>query len=93
MTDAGRLALANCKEKFEISARIQEIINSDDILRRHFYSFPEIYQRLRIDSIQRHFPYKNRNEMCEKQIKNFIKQTRLGKMYGNLSDYGRLFNC
>lgn len=91
MTEAGRRALANCMEKFEISARMQEIIDSDDLLRRHFYSFPEIYQRLRIDSIQRHFPYKNRREMYERQIENFIKQTRLGKMYGNLSDYGRLF--
>ena len=91
MTDAGRRALANCKDKFEISARMREIIGGDDLLRRHFYSFPEIYQRLRIDSIQWHFPYKNRREMYERQIENFIKQTRLGKMYGNLSDYGRLF--
>ena len=44
-----------------------------------------------IDSIQRHFPYKDRKEMYEKQIENFIKQTRLGKMYGNMNDYGRLF--
>ena len=91
MTDAGRRALANCREKFEISARMREIIGGDDLLRRHFYSFPEIYQRLRIDSIQRQLQYKNRREMYERQIKNFIKQTRLGKMYGNLSDYGRLF--
>ena len=27
----------------------------------------------------------------EKQIANFIKQTKLGKMYGNMSDYWRLF--
>ena len=91
MTEAGRVALANCKEKFVISQRMQEIIDSDEELKRHFYSFPEIYQRLRIDSIQRHFPYKNRQEMYEKQIANFIKQTKLGKMYGNMSDYGRLF--
>ena len=91
MTEAGRVALANCKEKFVISSRMQEIIDSDAELKKHFYSFPEIYQRLRIDSIQRHFPYKNRQEMYEKQIENFIKQTKLGKMYGNMSDYGRLF--
>ena len=91
MTDAGRLALRNCKDKFTISKTMKDIIDGDDLIRQHFYSFPEIYQRLRIDSIQRHFPYKNRKEMYEKQIDNFIKQTRLGKMYGNLNDYGRLF--
>ena len=91
MTEAGRFALANCKKKFAISQQMQEIIDSDAELKKHFYSFPEIYKRLRIDSIQRHFPYKNRKEMYEKQIENFIKQTKLGKMYGNLNDYGRLF--
>ena len=91
MTDAGRLALQNCKESFTISNKMKDIIDGDDLIKQHFYSFPEIYQRLRIDSIQRHFPYKNRKNMYEKQIENFIKQTRLGKMYGNLNDYGRLF--
>ena len=91
MTEAGRKALLNCKDKFEISKRMQDIIDGDKILKKHFHSFPEIYQRLRIDSIQRHFPYKDRKEMYEKQIENFIKQTRLGKMYGNMNDYGRLF--
>ena len=91
MIEAGRLALSNCKEEFKISQKMKDIIDSDEILKKHFYSFPEIYQRLRIDSIQRHFPYKDRKEMYEKQITNFIKQTKLGKMYGNLNDYGRLF--
>ncbi|MBQ7552604.1 MAG: hypothetical protein IJT15_04125 [Rickettsiales bacterium] len=91
MTNAGRLALENCKETFEISQRMKDVIDGNETLKKHFYSFPEIYQRLRIDSIQRHFKYKDRKEMYEKQITNFIKQTLLGKMYGNMSDYGRLF--
>ena len=91
MTDFGRQALENCKEKFVVSNRMQEILEGDEQIKKHFYSFPEIYQRLRIDSIQRHFSYKDRKAMYEKQILNFIKQTRLGKMYGNMSDYGRLF--
>lgn len=90
MQDSGRIALNN-SDKFEISQKMIEIINSDNQLKKNFYSFPEIYQRLRIDSIQRHFKYKDRKEMYEKQIKNFIKQTKLGKMYGNMNDYGRLF--
>lgn len=91
MTDFGRQALENCKEKFVVSTRMKEIIEGDEQIKKHFYSFPEIYQRLRIDSIQRHFPYKDRKDMYEKQIENFIKQTRVGKMYGNMSNYGRLF--
>ena len=91
MTNAGRLALENCKETFEISQRMKDVIDGNETLKKHFYSFPEIYQRLRIDSIQRHFKYKDRKDMYEKQIANFIKQTNLGKMYGNMNDYGRLF--
>ena len=70
---------------------MRQIIDEDKLIKKHFYTFPEIYQRLRIDSIQRHFPYKDRQAMYEKQIENFIKQTRIGKMYGNMNDYGRLF--
>ena len=90
MTKDG-IIVYNMAKKFEVSDKMKQIIESDVLLKQNFYSFPEIYQRLRIDSIQRHFPYKNRKEMYEKQIENFIKQTRLGKMYGNLNDYGRLF--
>ncbi len=91
MTEEGRKALKECKEDFTITQKMQDIINSDELVKKHFYTFPKIYQRLRIDSIQRHFPYKDRKEMYEKAILNFIKQTRQGKMYGNLNDYGRLF--
>ena len=89
MQEDGRIALKNSQE-FKISQKMLEIINSDKELKENFYKFPEIYQRLRIDSIQRHFPYKDRKEMYEKQIINFIKQTKLVKMYGNMNDYGRI---
>lgn len=79
------------KNEFKISDRMFEIIKSDKNVERNFYLFPEIYRRLRIDSTQRHFLYKNLKDIRERQITNFIKQTKLGRMYGNLSDYGRLF--
>ena len=79
------------KNEFKISDRVFEIIKSDKNVERNFYLFPKIYRRLRIDSTQRHFLHKNLKDIRERQITNFIKQTKLGRMYGNLSDYGRLF--
>ena len=76
-------------QKPKSKTTVTEYINR--FVERNFYLFPKIYRRLRIDSTQRHFLHKNLKDIRERQITNFIKQTKLGRMYGNLSDYGRLF--
>ena len=78
MTDAGRQALSNAKP-FIIDNDILDLLNNDEDLQEKFYSFPELYQRIRINTIQRE---KNKPDIYNRMIKNFIKYTKMGKMYG-----------
>ena len=88
MTDAGRKALANAKP-FIIDEDIIRILNEDKDLMEKFCSFPELYQRIRINTIQRE---KNKPEVYNRMIKNFITNTKNNKMYGQWNDYGRLID-
>ncbi|WP_207667888.1 YdeI/OmpD-associated family protein [Serpentinicella alkaliphila] len=42
--------------------------------------FPELYRRIRIDTIQQ---MKNQSELFTKRLEKFIKNTKQGKMYGS----------
>ena len=86
MTDAGRKALARAKP-FVIDEDILLILSNDKDLQNKFYSFPQLYQRIRINTIQRE---KNKPDVYNRMIKNFIVNTKNGKMYGQWNDYGRL---
>lgn len=88
MTNAGRKALANAKP-FIIDEDIIKILNNDKELKDKFYSFPLLYQRVRMNSIQRE---KNKKDIYNRMINNFIRNTKNGKMYGQWNDYGRLIN-
>ena len=94
MTQAGRKALQNSKNKFTISSEFLQILDSNPKAKSEFYKFPKLYQRIRIDNIQKFLlgerKIKNHDEYCKKMIDNFLKQTTAGKMYGNWNDYGRL---
>lgn len=88
MTDNGRKELYKAKP-FVIDENIIQIINEDEIVKEKFYSFPLLYQRVRINSIQREM---NKPDVYNRMIENFIKKTKNGKMYGYWNDYGRLIN-
>lgn len=87
MTDAGRKALEKAKP-FVVDEDILQILNDDKDLQDNFYSFPQLYQRIRINTIQRE---KNKPDVYNRMIKNFITNTKNGKMYGQWNDYGRLY--
>ena len=86
VTVSGSLAFENSKP-FCINSEVYEIVNSDSDLSKKFHSFPCLYQKIRIDSIQRE---KNHPEIYSRMIKNFIKMTKQQKMYGQWNDYGKL---
>lgn len=87
VTTAGKESFSYAKP-FSMDSEINEIINSDPDLCKKFYSFPRLYQKIRIDSIQRE---KKHPEIYSRMIKNFIKMTKEQKMYGQWNDYGRLY--
>lgn len=90
MTDAGRAVLPDMTESgFVVDEDIQQLFDNNRKLAEKFYEFPQLYQRVRIDAIQRE---KKKTDIYARMKRNFIKQTLQGKMYGQWNDYGRLLN-
>ena len=88
MTDAGRAVLPDMDAPFVISEDIARIFEGDALLKQNFESFPVLYQRIRLNSIQRE---SKKPEVYERMLRNFIAKTRAGIMYGLWTDYGRLY--
>lgn len=91
MTDAGRAVLPDMSEKsFVIDFEIMSAFNANADAWKNFNNFPALYQRVRIDSIQR--DKKKDREVFEKRVKKLIEQSAQGKMFGDWNDYGRLLD-
>ena len=91
MTDAGRAALLDMSEQsFEIDAEIMQAFHDNPDAWQNFNSFPPLYRRVRIDSIQR--DKKKDRAVFEKRVKKLIEQSAAGKMFGEWNDYGRLID-
>jgi len=89
MTDAGRQVLPDMSENgFVIDPEIAQAFQDDPTAWENFKTFPKLYQRVRIDSIQR--DKKKDREVFDKRLKKLIEQSRAGKMFGDWNDYGRL---
>ena len=89
MTDAGRSVLPDMSEKgFVIDSEIYQAFQDNPIAWKNFQSFPDLYQKVRIDSIQR--DKKKDREVFDKRLKKLIDQSQAGKMFGDWNDYGRL---
>ncbi|HJJ28288.1 MAG TPA: YdeI/OmpD-associated family protein [Methanocorpusculum sp.] len=88
MTDAGRAVLPDLDEEFRASDEIRELIASDPVAAQNFAGFPPLYQRIRINTLERirHIP-----ASYERMTRNFLEKTREGKMYGAWTDFGRLY--
>lgn len=88
MTDEGRKVLPdmNC-ESFIIDEIIVKRLKEDPETYENFMRFPELYRKIRIDTIQQ---VKEQPELFEKRLDKFIDNTKQGKMYGAWDDKGRL---
>ncbi|MDQ0268575.1 YdeI/OmpD-associated family protein [Cytobacillus purgationiresistens] len=76
-------------ETFTIDIDIETRLKEDDQLYQNFINFPELYRRIRIDTIQ---SYRNETDIFNKRLDKFIENTRKNKMYGQWNDNGRLIN-
>lgn len=76
-------------ESFIIDKDIESRLKEDSQVYENFLNFPELYRRIRIDTIQ-----SSRNDAAtfNKRLDKFIKNTRENKMYGQWNDYGRLID-
>lgn len=88
MTDAGRAVLPDMSPNgFIIDKDILHRLQSDPVVWNNFCQFPDLYKRIRIDTIQ---IKKNQPELFESRLNKFIENTRKGLLYGEWNDNGRL---
>jgi len=90
MTDAGRAVLPDMSPSgFVIDHDILQALKADNEVWRNFCSFPALYQRVRIDTIQ---IKKRQPDLFQRRLQKLIDNTRKGVMYGEWNDNGRLLN-
>ena len=88
MTDAGRAVLPDLSEKgFVIDKDILNALQKDPVVWNNFCRFPDLYKRVRIDTIQ---IKKRQPELYKSRLDKFIENTRKGILYGEWNDNGRL---
>ena len=90
MTDAGRAVLPDMSsEGFRIDQEVLAALREDEAVWRNFQHFPPLYCRVRIDMIQIN-KQRKRPQVFERRLQKFIDNTRLGILYGEWNDNGRL---
>jgi uncharacterized protein YdeI (YjbR/CyaY-like superfamily) len=88
MRDEGRRVLPDMSpEAFRIDPVILHRLQEEETVYRSFLAFPELYRRIRIDTIQ---SYKQQPELFRSRLDKFIANTRENKMVGQWHDNGRL---
>lgn len=76
-------------ESFTVDKRIEARLKEDGQVYQNFLNFPELYRRIRIDTIQ---SYREDPINFEKRLEKFIENTKANKMYGQWNDNGRLLD-
>jgi hypothetical protein len=88
MTAAGYAVLPDMTETgFSIDDDIMGLLKADEKTWNNFNSFPPLYQRVRINTIQRE---RNKPEIYQRTLQKFLENTKYGIMYGEWNDGGRL---
>lgn len=90
MTEAGRKVLPEVvgMEDFAIDEEILEAFRMSPVAWRNFRQFPELYRRIRIDTIQR--DKRKDIELFRKRTDRLVRACEQGEMFGDWNDYGRL---
>ncbi len=86
MTDAGREAWSRAKP-FRIDEDIMTALRADRKLWKRFCALPELYRRIRIDTIQ---IKRNQPALFQQRLTKFMECTRCGQMFGAWNDGGKL---
>jgi Uncharacterized protein conserved in bacteria len=90
MTEEGRKVLPDMElDSFAIDPEIEQRLKEDEKVYTNFLAFPDLYKRVRIDTIQSR---KHEPELFRSRLDKFIANTTENKMYGQWHDYGRLLD-
>lgn len=74
-------------DAFVIDDVIKTRLQEDPVVHEQFKHFPELYRRIRIDTIQ---SVRKDPVLYEKRLQTLIEKTKLNQMYGQWNDGGRL---
>lgn len=90
MTEAGRRVLPETThtEDFVIDLDILNAFKKRPAAWEAFQKFPELYRRIRIDTIQR--DKRKDIELFWKRVDRLVQKSEQGEMFGDWNDYGRL---
>ena len=90
MTDAVISVLPDLSPSgFVIDGAVLQALQADAEVWNNFLSFPPLYQRVRIDTIQ---IKKKQPELFQSRLQKFIEHTKQGVLYGEWNDNGRLLD-
>lgn len=90
MREEGRRVLPDMDpDSFKIDEAIAQRIQEEQQVYENFMAFPDLYKRVRIDTIQ---SVKNQPALFSSRLEKFIANTRANKMYGSWHDHGRLLD-
>ncbi len=88
MQPSGRQVLPDMRpDAFVIDDVIKTRLQEDLVVHEQFKHFPELYRRIRIDTIQ---SVRKDPVLYEKRLQTLIEKTKLNQMYGQWNDGGRL---
>ncbi|WP_037287493.1 YdeI/OmpD-associated family protein [Saccharibacillus sacchari] len=76
-------------DSFVIDEEIDRRLQADSQTLENFLAFPELYRRIRLDTIQ---SCRKQPELFESRLEKFMLNTRENRMYGQWNDNGRLLN-
>ncbi len=89
MTDSGRNACPDLNAEFIIVPEVLAVFSLNPTAWKNFISFPSLYQRVRIDNIQR---VQANPELFCSRLNKLIEASEKGEMIGDWHDYGRLLS-
>ena len=89
MTDAGRAACPDLDAAFIMMPEIVAAFKARPVAWQNFQKFPSLYQRVRIDNIQR---VASKPELFKSRLSKLIEASARGEMIGDWHDCGRLLD-
>lgn len=90
MTEAGRAACPDLDAEFVIMPEILSAFMARPVAWKNFRDFSPLYQRVRIDNIQRCV---SKPELFNSRLTKLIEASERGEMIGDWHDCGRLLDC
>lgn len=89
MTESGRAACPDLTADFSIIQEVQAAFKANPVAWVNFRKFHPLYQRVRIDNIQRKIAIP---ELFGSRLRKLIEASEQGKMIGEWNDGGRLLD-